>query len=123
MTPPSATASALQRLAAALERENAALAALDLGAVGELVAEKEAALAALAAAPPSSPALAEAVRAAAALAARNRSLLERALAVQAQVIALVARAAPPGPAGAGYRASGRRPSPDRPPARTLCARA
>ncbi|HVB69266.1 MAG TPA: hypothetical protein VNE67_15575 [Acetobacteraceae bacterium] len=124
MSPPHthATAAALRRLAAALERENAALAALDLAAIGPLLAEKEAALASLSAAPPPPPALIEAAHAVAALARRNRALLEHAMGVQGRVIALVARAARPAPTG-GYQAPGRRAAPDRTPPRTLCARA
>lgn len=122
MTAQTQTAAALRRLAAALERENAALGALDLGAIGGLLADKEAALAGLAAAPPPPPALAEEVRAVVALTAQNRSLLAHALAVQRGVIALVARAATPAPGGS-YREPGRRPPSERPPPRTLCARA
>ena len=130
MTP---TAAALHRLQAVLARENAALTTLDLTAIGALVAEKEAALAALSAAAPPGPAqgptqgpalgptLGPGLRAIAALAAENRRLLERALAVQAAVIALVARAAPAPPAA--YRAPGQRPASARTIPRTLCARA
>ena len=122
MTP---TAAALHRLQAVLARENAALTTLDLTAIGALVAEKEAALAALSAAAPPGPALGPTLgpglRAIAALAAENRRLLERALAVQAAVIALVARAAPAPPAA--YRAPGQRPASARTIPRTLCARA
>ncbi len=119
---PHATAAALQRLAAALERENAALTALDLAAIGPLLAEKEAALASLSAAPPPSQALIEAAHAVAALARRNRALLQHAITVQGRVIALIARAARPAPLS-GYQATGCRTAPDRIPPRTLCARA
>ncbi|MGC8476514.1 MAG: hypothetical protein ACP5NP_09200 [Acetobacteraceae bacterium] len=97
------TRAALRRLLEVLERENAALAALDLGAAGAFGPEKAAALAACAGPPePDQRALLEAL----AVAAReNRVRLEHALAVQARVIALVARAARPaaryGPAGRG----------------------
>jgi hypothetical protein len=120
-------AAALRRLAAALERENAALEALDLAAIAPLLAEKEAALAGLAAAPPlpspplPSPPLIARAREVAALARRNRALLEYAISVQAGVIALVARAARPAPGG--YHAPGRRAAPDRSLPRALCARA
>ncbi|MGH7041412.1 MAG: hypothetical protein ACREFY_04680 [Acetobacteraceae bacterium] len=119
-SPPSTTAMA--RLAAALERENTALAALDFAAVGPLLVEKEAALAALSAALTRSPVPIETIRALAAVAARNRALLEHAIAVQGRVIALLARAARPAP-DCGYRAPGRRALPERTPPRTLCARA
>ncbi|MDE2583023.1 MAG: hypothetical protein KGL52_15420 [Rhodospirillales bacterium] len=126
MTPappaPAATAAALHRLAATLEQENAALAALDFGAVGGLLPEKEAALAALAASPPPSPALTAQVRALAGLVQRNRDLLDRAITTQRHIIALVARASPP-EAPPTYHAPGGRQAMLRPPARTLCARA
>ena len=107
---------ALHRLALILERENAALAALDLAAIGGLLAEKQAALAAL----PATPLPAEAAHALAALATRNRALLERAIAVQGRVIALIARAAPP--SANSYRAPGHRAATNRIVPRALCAR-
>ncbi|MDE2008120.1 MAG: hypothetical protein KGI51_16230, partial [Rhodospirillales bacterium] len=100
----SAAMAAIRRLASVLTRENTMLAALDLEAVGALAEEKAAALAdvaaALAALGPvaagsAAPGMAGEVRALAAVAAENKRLLERALAVQGQVIALVVRAAAP----------------------------
>ncbi len=115
---PSPHPAAAQRLTAALEQENAALAACDFAAIGGLLAEKEAALADLSAAPPPPPDTAIAL---ATVTARNRALLERALAVQARIIALVARAAPPAPAHS-YRAPGNRTATHAAPC-ALCARA
>lgn len=95
MTDPSA------RLVQTLEQENAALAALDLPRAATLLAEKQEALRLFAVQPPDTPpaGLRE-------LAEANRKLLERAVAVQGRVIALIA-AALPQPAGAGrYAASG-----------------
>lgn len=77
-------------LAAILEAENAALARLDLACAGGMVEAKEAALAATrGAAPPAPQHLAELAE----LARTNQRLLERGLAIQARVLALVATAA------------------------------
>lgn len=95
-------------LAATLEAENGALARLDLAGAGSMLAAKEAAFAAtLGAAPPPPPLLA----ALGELARANQHLLERAIATQARVLALVASAAretaardAPAPCyGAGHR--------------------
>lgn len=78
-----------------LERENAALAMLELPAATALLAQKQAAAAAFAAAleqaPGIVPAQAEHLRA---VAERNRRLLEQALLVQRRVVGMVARAVP-----------------------------
>ena len=134
----SAAMAAIRRLASVLTRENTMLAALDLGAVGALAEEKAAALAdvaaalaaALAALGPvaagsAAPGMAGEVRALAAVAAENKRLLERALAVQGRVIALVVRAAAPavGNGAGAYRMPGRRMGGERPAARVICGRA
>ena len=123
----SAAMAAIRRLASVLARENAMLAVLDLGAVGALAEEKAAALAALGpvAAGSAAPDMAGEVRSLAAAAAENKRLLERALAVQGRVIALVVRAAAPavGTGAGAYRAPGRRMGGERPAARVICGRA
>ncbi|HJS87077.1 MAG TPA: hypothetical protein VJ779_16595, partial [Acetobacteraceae bacterium] len=85
------------RLLDALDRENTALAALDLKRVASMLAEKQEAVEAftracqrdraIVALTPLVPRLGEA-------AARNRQLLERGIAVQGRVLALIARAVP-----------------------------
>ena len=126
MTPADPVA-ATRALAAVLARENAALAALDLPAATALLEAKQAALAAFAAAPPpgvAARALMPVLRELDALAAENRALLARAIAVQSRVIALVAGAGGPAAAnGAAYRPRGSRALPPRPAACTLLARA
>lgn len=81
---------AVAALADVLARENAALAAMDMHGATALLAEKRAALAALegAATGAREPALARLRQ----LAAENRVLLERAMAVQSRVIALLVHA-------------------------------
>ena len=121
-------AAAVTRLAAVLAQENAALAALDLPAIGALLPEKQAATAALTAAR----AAAEGARTAerlrpdaaqlAALAAETRRLLERAMTVQTRIMGLVARALPV-TAAPGYRAGGAPPATRSPIAFALSARA
>lgn len=95
-------ASAAERLASILTRENAALASLDFGTVGTFIDEKRSALEALgalltdrAALPPEtrSPAdlaLAERLQI---LAAANKHLLEQAMVVQNRIMAVLAEAA------------------------------
>lgn len=107
---------AAARLLSVLERENAVLAALDLGAVETLADEKARALADLAdlsnGARFGASAGKDLVRALVAAAAENKRLLEWALAVQGRVIALVARAAVPDVAAEAYgRGPGRRGGP------------
>ena len=92
------TEAALRRLLDVLERENAALAALDLGAAACFAVEKSAALAACDGPPPANQG--PTLRALAAAANENRRRLEHALAIQARIIALIARAAQP-PTGYG----------------------
>ena len=87
---------AMQRLADTLAAENAALSALDLPGAGGLLARKQAAYAELTAARQGaapSPALRSAASRLLDLAEENRALLERAIAVQGQVLGVLARAA------------------------------
>lgn len=102
-------------LADVLNRENQALAALDLDAAAMLESEKRSATTAFLAAQTGMPAtdatallsLAEAGRTLAEAAAANRKLLERAMAVQAGVMTVLARAAPRAAAAAPrYGAAG-----------------
>jgi hypothetical protein len=105
-------------LADSLEQENAALAVLDLPRAGAMLARKQRALADLAVARAISPpndAAERVARRLQALAMENKRLLERAIAAQSRVIAVVARAAAP----AGYGAS----PPRRPSAFALSAKA
>jgi hypothetical protein len=124
---PDGLAAAAGALAELLERENGLLAALDLGGAAQLLAAKQQAtsaflkaqVAATAVAP--TPAACAALRTLAprlkALAGDNRRLLERGLAAQGRVIAVIARAARTQPAAhPRYAASGvltgpRTPSP------------
>ncbi len=97
-------------LADTLARENAALAALDLGAAAALLAEKRAATDTFvrAQAEPSGPPDAEQRRLAerlCRLAEDNRRLLERGIRVQGRVLGLVTKALPKPPAPR-YGASG-----------------
>jgi len=90
---------AAEGLAEMLARENAALAAMDLPSATALVEAKRAAADAFVAAQAravSSGAVAvpEVVRRLSELAAENRLLLERAMAVQQRVLAIIAEAAP-----------------------------
>jgi len=99
---------AVARLTDVLERENAALAALDLPGAARLLAEKQAAAGAFAAlqqAIPSGAAPPPAVARLRSLGERNRSLLERAIAVQGAVIGVIAAALPTASHGR-YAASG-----------------
>ena len=83
------TADVWDRLAQALAEENDALERLDLARAAAMLAAKEAALAAVAGVPPpDAPRLAAIGQ----LARENQRLLERAIATQAGVIALVAEA-------------------------------
>lgn len=126
---------AAERLATVLQRENAALAAMDLHGAAVLLPEKQAAAAtlleALAAPHPPQPRpladpaapLAPHLALLADLANENRRRLEHAIAVQGRVIGLIARAlrnaAPPTPR---YGATGQVAA-CRPPPVTLSARA
>jgi hypothetical protein len=110
-------------LAETLEAENAALSALDLPLAAGMLADKQRAVADLAAAlvaPASRDAAERMARRLQALAVENRRLLERAMAAQGRVIEVVARAAASATAPTGYgsaRAAGR------PAALALSARA
>ncbi len=85
---------AAHRLADILAQENQALKQLDFAAAVALVGVKDAALAELAKPPAGaalSPSLAGLARHLDALAAENRSLLERAIAVQTRIVRIIAR--------------------------------
>ncbi len=84
-----------ERLVAAIQAENAALAASDTSTLPALLAEKQAALAAMASDPPTPDQAAALLR----LAERTHAHLARAIAVQTEVLTLVARAASPPAAG------------------------
>jgi hypothetical protein len=119
-------AAAIATLTDVLERENAALAALDMTRTGALLGEKRVACDALAQAhrddreamPPNAamPRLRD-------LAEENRRLLERAMAVQGRVIEVIARAAPRAAAVPGYGATGGRAGSGRPIPLAFSARA
>ena len=102
------------RLAGALEAENAALSALDLPGAAALLADKQRAVAELAAASPlavPNPAGERIARRLQALAQENKRLLERAIAVQGRVIGVVAHAAVRDVSPASYgRLRGQRPA-------------
>jgi hypothetical protein len=110
-------------LADTLEAENAALATLDLPLAAGMLARKQDAMAAFAAAPPTQAQSAAAERMARrlqGLAIENKRLLERAIAAQGRVIGVIARAAASSTAPAGY--GSRRPA-GKPAAVALSARA
>jgi hypothetical protein len=119
VTPPETDAAAA--LIEVLQAENAALEAMDLERAAALLGAKQAATAALAAAPCADAAAVAEIRA---LAERNRTLLERGMAVQGRLIGMVAQAARQANAAesTGYGASGT-PRGARMPAITLAARA
>jgi hypothetical protein len=103
---------AASRLADVLERENAALAVMNLPQAGAMLAEKTAAIVALAvfddgAIVPGHPDLVFAARRLDGLARDNRRLLERAMAAQMRLIGIVARAAAASVAQQSYGARGR----------------
>ena len=118
------------RLAELLDRENTALAALDLPRAAQMVADKQRAVAAFAVAHAAAGTLATLQRATAedtarrlqALSAENKRLLERAIAVQGRLIGTIARALPPS-GGPRYGAGGSVEQHGRPVAYTLAARA
>ena len=101
-------------LADMLESENAALAVLDLPRAGGMLADKQRAVAGLAAARTAPAACEGAERMARrlrALAVENKRLLERAIAAQSQVVGVIARAATATAAPTGYGpAGGRQPA-------------
>ena len=105
---------AATRLVALLARENAALSALDLSEAGRLLPEKRAATEALARASAATDKDRGVVIGLAGqiltLAADNRVLLERALAVQRRILEIIARAAQPAAGGYGAGGTARRPN-------------
>jgi len=118
------------RLADVLTRENAALAALELPRAAAMLAEKRTATQAftdLSAAAHTVTAddrgrLAGPVRQLRALAAENKALLERALAVQSRIVGVVAGAIRAMPGPPRYRSTGEMAAAARPVAFTLSAR-
>lgn len=102
-----ALAAAIAALAALLEQENAALARLDLACAVALLPAKQAAAARLAdlqqAAPNADSAALDRLQA---LAEDNRRLLERGIAVQGELIGVIAGALPKAAGPPGYAASG-----------------
>ena len=107
---PDTTTAAVTRLTAVLERENAALTAMDLPAATALLAEKTAALTALRDMPaPAGPEHEAAFRRLASLAADNHALLERAMTAQQRVIGIIAQAAASAVEEPAYGARGRAP--------------
>ena len=110
-------------LAETLELENAALAALDLPRAADMLGDKQRAIANLAAVqilPASRDAAERMAQRLQALAAENKRLLERAIAVQGRVIEVIVRAAAPSLAPPGY---GTTSAAGRPRALALSARA
>ena len=108
---------AAERLAAALDRENQILVALDFGAVAELLQEKRASLDVLRALVPDAETLAldaqdetarELAKRLQSLAATNKHLLEHAIDVQNRVMAVLASAARQLQVPRGYGARGNR---------------
>jgi hypothetical protein len=120
---------AVNMLAETLAEENAALAALDLPRAASLLADKQRAIADfLAARDVQSTAMLPAmleplVQRLQSLSVENRTLLERAIAVQSRVIGVIARAAAPAVAPSGYSAHGTAGHAARPAAFALSARA
>jgi hypothetical protein len=118
------------QLADLLARENAALEAIDLPLAASMVPEKQRAASAFAVAAAAAGTLEGIHRAAAedtarrlqALAAENKRLLERAIAVQGRLIGTIATALPPR-AGPRYGARGAAGQHGRPVAYALAARA
>jgi hypothetical protein len=117
-------------MAATLKAENAALAALDIGAAVRVYPRKRDAMAALTRAHATANPTAEQreqaqvlTRALFDLTSENRRLLERALTVQGRIMRTLARAAPRAFAPTSrYRADGRIAGPNRPLAFALSAR-
>jgi hypothetical protein len=128
-----------QRLAEALQAENAALAALDLSAAAGLAETKMRATDAFAAAQaaaartgvraegPVRQGVARLAEALATLGTENQRLLQRAVSIQSRVIEVIAGAALPrasaGAEGLRYGATGQRAAPRRPAALALQTRA
>jgi hypothetical protein len=97
-----------QRLAEILQEENEALKRLDFPAAVALLAAKEAALAALSKPPAPKTRPPELARHLSELAAENRTLLQRAIAVQTRIVQIVARASAPPPTTQRYNGYGGR---------------
>ena len=120
---------AANMLADTLAKENVALTALDLPRAASMLADKQRAVAGfLTACDAERTATVHATIAPLAqrlrlLSEENRTLLERAIAVQGRVIGIVVRAAAPQVATSGYSAQGTLGHNARPTAFTLCARA
>lgn len=117
---------ATTRLADLLAQENAALAALDLPRAVALLREKQDAARSFAAAQQAAPAEGTASPVAARLrdlAEQNRRLLERGIAIQGEVIGLIAAALPKAAGPPRYAATGAPACGGRPVAFTLSARA
>jgi ABC-type transporter Mla subunit MlaD len=124
-----------QRLADALAAENAALQRLDLSGAAPLARTKQQASDAFAAAFTATTrtgmssdqavkaSTAELTRRLQSLSVENRRLLERAIAIQAQVIESIAGAALPRAGNGAYGAGGRLQAPRLPPAFALASRA
>ena len=117
---------AISRLSEVLRAENAALNAIDIPVANRILADKTAAADALAAAIRAKPKLPESARDAVsqliALSAENKALLERAMAAQKRVIAVIARAVPRALGDAHpYNAAGRTRPPRNMPAISLSA--
>jgi hypothetical protein len=120
-------------LEATLSAENAALTALDLPRAAAMLADKQRAVAGFVAAldarrdaraaAAQQAAIEPMARRLQALSEANRSLLERAIAVQGRVIGVIARAAAPAVAPCGYSGHGASGHPTRPTALALVARA
>jgi hypothetical protein len=117
------------RLSDTMAAENAALAALDLPRAAAMLAAKQQAAAAFIAAQDAPLVAAQRdsaemqLRRLHALAAENRTLLERAIAVQSRVIGVIARAATPAITASGYGAPARSCHASRPACFALSARA
>jgi hypothetical protein len=120
---------AARLLADTLAEENAALTALDLPRAASMLADKQRAvtgfLTACDAERNTTPnaTIAPLAQLLQSLLEENRTLLERAIAVQGRVIGIVVRAAAPGVAPWGYSAQGTLGHHARPTAFALCARA
>jgi hypothetical protein len=120
---------AASRLADTLAAENAALTALDLPRAAAMLADKERAVASFLAAcgaqgtPLQYASVEPLARRLQSLSQENRTLLERAIAVQGRVIGVIARAAVPATAPCGYAAHGAAGHTARPPAFALSSRA
>ncbi|HXA22235.1 MAG TPA: hypothetical protein VNW90_08040 [Acetobacteraceae bacterium] len=120
---------AARLLADTLAEENVALTALDLPRAGSMLADKQRAVTGFLTACGAertatlNATIAPLAQRLQSLSEENRTLLERAIAVQGRVIGIVARAAAPRVAASGYSAQGTLGHHARPTAFALCARA